>query len=344
VDTSGVGRDNYTAKISLSQNLFAGFGSQAKVAESEASKVSVAASREAVRAKVSYDLKAAVANLIYAEQAVRLSREIIGRRENNLSLVELRFEGGRENSGSVAFSRSLLADAKYQEQEALQSLVTARTTLARVLGRDSSEGLEGAASTALAVPLVEPPLKPDLRLLVTETPEYRIATANAQAASARVGQARAKFLPTVDLVGAFGKSDDRFFPQQDEWSATLSVKVPLFTGGSNYFGLQSAASSRTAAEANQADTTRKVLVDLQSAHNAFVLANSKLKVDSDFVAASRSRAEIARQKYDNGLLSFENWDIIETELISRERAFLQSRRDRTLSEAAWEKALGQSVF
>ena len=36
-------------------------------------------------------------------------------------------------------------------------------------------------------------------------------------------------------------------------------------------------------------------------------------MDREFVEAAAVRAEIARSKYHNGLLSFEDWDIIEAE-------------------------------
>jgi outer membrane protein TolC len=67
-------------------------------------------------------------------------------------------------------------------------------------------------------------------------------------------------------------------------------------------------------------------------------------VDEDFLKAANARAEIARSKYSNGLMSFEDWDIIENDLINRQKAVLQSRRDRVTAEAAWEQVLGNGAI
>jgi len=55
-------------------------------------------------------------------------------------------------------------------------------------------------------------------------------------------------------------------------------------------------------------------------------------------------AEIARNKYNNGLLTFEDWDVIESDLINRQTTYLQNQRDRVISEAAWENIQGIGVF
>ena len=51
-----------------------------------------------------------------------------------------------------------------------------------------------------------------------------------------------------------------------------------------------------------------------------------------------------RHKYNIGLLDFENWDIIENELINYQKQELLSVRDSVNAEANWEQAIGQSAF
>jgi outer membrane protein len=56
------------------------------------------------------------------------------------------------------------------------------------------------------------------------------------------------------------------------------------------------------------------------------------------------RSELGRAKYKNGLLNFEDWNAIESDLINRQKAKLQSQRDRVVAEAAWEQATGKGVI
>ncbi|MGZ3696004.1 MAG: TolC family protein, partial [Bdellovibrionota bacterium] len=67
-------------------------------------------------------------------------------------------------------------------------------------------------------------------------------------------------------------------------------------------------------------------------------------VDQGFRDAATVRAEIARTKYNNGLQTFEDWDTIENDLITRQKAYLQSKRARVTAEAAWEQAQGIGVL
>ena len=73
-------------------------------------------------------------------------------------------------------------------------------------------------------------------------------------------------------------------------------------------------------------------------------AVQRLEVDRAFVEAALAREKIAKEKYNNGLLSFEDWDIIENDLISRQKALLLSEKNRVTAEAAWEKSRGVGVF
>jgi outer membrane protein TolC len=89
---------------------------------------------------------------------------------------------------------------------------------------------------------------------------------------------------------------------------------------------------------------RQTLPKLKQMYRAFVESLEKLKVDRDFLEAASVRAEIARSKYNNGLLSFEDWDIIENDLITKQKTYLQSERDVILAEAAWQQTRGKGII
>jgi outer membrane protein TolC len=120
--------------------------------------------------------------------------------------------------------------------------------------------------------------------------------------------------------------------------------VPLYSGGKDYYATKSAASSLEAAVSNTDSTEHQLLVNLKQTHAGFVESVEKLKVDQAFLEAATTRAEIARSKYNNGLMTFEDWDIIENDLIQRLKTFLQSQRDRVIAEASWELAQGKGVI
>ncbi|MEI6805358.1 MAG: TolC family protein [Myxococcaceae bacterium] len=127
---------NYTGTFSLTQNLFNGFLDQAGVEQAKAQKRAYQAALEQAKAQMLSDLKNAYGSLLIAQRQVELQKEIIKRRQKNLELVELQFNSGKENKGSVLLSRAYVNQAKYNALQASDNITTSRAQLAFVLGRD----------------------------------------------------------------------------------------------------------------------------------------------------------------------------------------------------------------
>ena len=341
VGTRGVPWENYTAGLSANLNLFSGFLDSANVDAARARREEARAAYDAARAKISFDLKSTFSGLLYAQRLIELATQFLERRDANRRLIELRFESGRENKGSVLLSRAYVDQAKLDLLQANNALAVSQAELARVLGLNQTDGLKVAGE----VPTAAPPAGADIPTLVRQTPEYRISVAKEKAAEAGVTIARAPFLPSLNVEGAVGRGGIDYFPSEhQQWKVVASITIPLFNGGRDYYATRSASELRKAAVLSRENVLRSGAVKLQQALSGFREAVQRLEVNRNFVEAVATRSRIARQKYDNGLMTFEDWDVIENDFISRQKNFLQSERDRTIAEAAWEQAQGRGVF
>lgn len=331
---------NYSTSVSLSQNLFSGFQDSARIERGAANLTQAEAGLATAKARLSQELKSAFAGLQFAQDNVTLTEKIAQRLAENLRLVELRFEGGRENKGSLLLTRATLAQARYENLQAQQALASAQALFARVLGRAEPEGLQVIGG----VPVTAPGTTPDFRQLVQQTPDLLQARAQERSAQADVTLARAGFYPSVDLTGSMARVGEDWTPDSDRRTVGLNLSIPLLSGGRDYYTTKSAASTLEAVSSNKDNVERQLLVRLKQAYASYVESVEKLKVDQAFLEAAVTRAEIARSRYNNGLMSFEDWDRIENDLIQRQKIFLQSQRDRVTAEAAWEQAQGKGVI
>lgn len=339
--TGGNGNQStYTASLNASQNLFSGMNDLALVNRAGGRLREAEATAQATRARVHYDLKVAFAGVNFAERSHSLQEEIVQRRQANLRLVELRFQSGRENKGSAMLSNAYLEQARLDLLQATNTRETQKAALARVMGEEIPPGFAAGDEPAMS----DPPENTVIESLVTQTPDYRRAVAQEAITDAQVVIARSGFFPTLNVTGATGNSDQRFFPGNNRWSVGASLVLPLFNGGKDYYATRSAAADHRAATLAQQNALRAGRTTLRDVLAKFREAVQKLKVDRTFAEAVATRAKIAREKYNNGLLSFEDWDVIENDLIARQRAYLQSQRDRIIAEAAWEQATGRGVF
>lgn len=334
--TSGA-TSSYTTNLTATQNLFAGFQDQAKVDQARGNRQVSEAALAAAKSQVSYNLKSAFAGLSYSQSLVLLTEDIIHRREANLKLVQLRFESGRENRGSVLLSKAYLEQSKYEHLQAQNSLETARVTFAKTLGMESREDLQVQG----AVPLSEPPTQMNFTELAAQNPDYRQSAAREKVAQAALTLAQVGFYPTLNLTGSTTDTGSDWYPERNRWSVGANISFPLFNGGRDYYGSQSAKQSLRAASFTRVSDRDQAVIKLKQTYADYLEAVQKVIVDQSFIEAATVREKVARQKYNNGLQTFEDWDIIENDLIARQKAMLQTQRDRTLAESAWEQAQGK---
>ena len=331
--------DNYSTSLNLSQNIFNGLSDLAKVEQSQANEGIAQANFQTVKAQVSYNLKSSFEGLHFSQASIALTEAITARRDQNLRLVELRFKDGRENRGSVLLYQAYLKDSKYSELQARDNLEGAKSQLAQALGIDDSSSL----SITGAVPIHEPG---NLNLLdaALKTPTYIQSYYQEKSADAGITLARSGFFPTLTLSGATGRSGPTWFPENDRWSVGLSLNVPIFNGGRDYYATRAALDAEKSATATLHDVIHQTVYQLTNARFNFIEAVEKLNVDSSYLEAAQVRAEIARANYKNGLTSFQDWDLAETDLINRETNLLSSEKNRVVAEAAWEQAQGKGVI
>ncbi|WP_413586948.1 TolC family protein [Bdellovibrio sp. HCB274] len=328
----------YSATLSASQNLFRGFADSAKVDQARGQSRVAEASLRTTRSVVSYDLKAAYASAIYARDSIKISEDIVKRRNDNLRIVQLRYESGRENKGSLLLSQANFKQAQLDSQKAQNAHETSQADLKKVIGLDSDEVI----TINDDLPLHEPPVKePDFKSIATSTPDRQTYEAQVDVSEATLKNTRSGFFPSLDLSATVGDYGQSFYPNtQDRWTLGATFTLPLFNGGRDYYATKSVASQLYAAKSNLAGIDRSLLSTLKKAYTSYVEAVSQLAVNDAFVQAARTRADIARAKYNNGLMSFEDWDNIENDLIAKTKQYLSSKRDRIVAEAAWERAQG----
>jgi outer membrane protein len=311
--TSSTISPNYSARLSLNQNIFNSFYDYAKIKQAKASLESANAELNSAKAKLSYDLKFAYAELLYSKSSLELNKNIVERRKDNLNSVELRFESGRENKGSVLLSKAYLEQARYEHIQAENNIDFAKANLARVLGRSEYSDFFIKDN----IPPIKEFNKPDFKKIALDTPEYIIAIAKENAAKANLTEARSGFLPSLIFSGEYGRSDTSWFPNNKAWSLGLTLSIPLFNSGRDYYAANSASYAVDSEALTRQDLLNRLISRLKKAYHEYMEAAQKFIVDESFLKALRVRAEIARSMYNNGLISFTDWDLIENDLITR---------------------------
>lgn len=338
-ETDSSAANSSSAGLNASYTLFSGFGNRARINRSEAELLAEQANFDQTRSNIEYDLRTAFADQLYAQELIALAEAIEQRRSDNVKLVEMRYEGGSEHKGSLLLSQAQHTQAQFEVQQARRDLELARRRLARMMGQlNYSPFLITGELTAAAPPEAE-----RLIALAEKTPSYRSAEAALSAAKAGYEVTRSERFPEIRATGSLTRSGAEDL-DTDSWRAGISISLPLFTGGQLSQDILASGLRKEQSQLNREETLFSILVNLQSARNSFSDASEQMAVQKNFVEAAELRAEVARVQYQQGLLSFEDWDRIENDLISRQKSQLSSRRNAMKAEAAWRNTIGLSTI
>jgi outer membrane protein TolC len=179
-----------------------------------------------------------------------------------------------------------------------------------------------------------------------QRPDIALQEAAVEAAQAQLKQARSVFWP--ELSASYNRSwtGARQFPNDsNNWSAAATVSLPLFGGGPTaaYFSRSAARNSLASSRQSLHAARLEALEDLESSRAGFAGAVEQVEVQEALVLASRQRNAEADIRYANGLLGFDNWEIIVADLVSAERQNIRARFDAVVAEASWLKATGKML-
>ena len=330
--------DNNSFGLTAKQTLYAGGRNRAALESGSASLDSAKASLGAAQADLTYNVRDAFAGLLYVQQQIDLNRAIVARRQDNVDLIDLRYESGRENKGSLLRMQAQLKEAQAELSQAERRLGVARRQLASVLGRDEADAFS-VTGTWATVAADAPASFADL---MTATPERRRALANVRSARAGVKSARSGYLPDVAASASVSQSGESWMPQGEEWYVGVALSYPFFPGGRNFMDVRAAKAGVKEAEAGLSATDAALLASLEDAYASYLDAVEQVGVQESYVESAEVRAEIARSEYASGLTSFDEWDRIESDLINSRKQYLSVRRAAVVAGAKWEQAQGLS--
>lgn len=332
--------DTYSYDITGEQLLFDGF----KTASDITADLKTITAQEydyfVASSNVRLNLRSAFIALLRAQELIAITKEIADRREQNLELVQLRYEAGREHRGALLTAQADLAQAEFESTRAERNLSLAQRELTKELGRTKKVFVEIKENFDTQKVNFD---NPDFESLADTTPVLKELIAKKEAARFDYNSAQADFFPRVYLNGSFGKTYSKWPPQDNEWSAGVKVSFSVFEGAGRIAEAVKAKSLLREARENERSGRDGVIFTLEETWKNFCDAIDTLSVKNKFLEAARERAKIAGAQYSQGLIVFDDWVIIENNLVDAKKDYLDAQADLLIREAEWIQAKGGTL-
>jgi len=332
--------DTYTYGIAVQQLLFDGFKSPYDVAAASETIKSAHYQYAVTSSEVRLRLRTAFVDLLQAREFLTITGRIADRRRQNLALVRLRYEAGREHKGSVLAAEADRAQAQFEVSQARRNSELARRRLGKELGRRGAlpTGVKGDFRV-----LSGEGLTVDFEALADKNPVLHERIALREGARFNLKAARANLFPQIYANASAGRTSSDWPPDQNEWSVGLGLTLPIFEGGVRRAGIAGASARLKQAEADERSSRDTLLVTLQEAWTVFRDSAEGVRVRQKFLEAAQARAKIGRAQYSTGLISFDTWTIIEDDLVRAEKSFLTAQADASRAHAGWIYAQGGTL-
>lgn len=287
----------------------------------EAARAGFAASRLA-RDATALSLTAQVAEiyfqLVALDAKLAITERTLQSRNESLRINQRRFERGLTSELDFRQAQAEAAAAKAAMPVLRQAVRQTENALGVLLGRTPRELVEQKIDRTDVLALLTPPpaIPADLpSSLLTRRPDVLAAEQRLVAANARIGAARAAYLPSINLTGMLGTEstalNDLFQGPMRTWSFAANLAMPIFDWGKTGAGVDAATARQRQALAQYELAIQNAFRETLDAMSGRSTSSEREAALATQLEALRSTLKVARMRYGNGYASY--LDVLDAE-------------------------------
>lgn len=277
------------------------------------------------------------------EDLLRLAQDTLAARDESLKLTQSRVDAGAASTLDLRQAQTLAEQARADVAAYVAQVAQDRNALRLVVGADVPADLLPAGG------LVTAQIMPDLPAgvvsdVLTRRPDVLAAEHQLVAANANIGAARAAFFPRIALTGSTGSASgelgDLFKSGSGAWSFAPSITLPIFAGGANKAGLDSAKASQGIAIASYEKAVQTAFREVADALAVRDTIADRVGAQERLVAAASDSQRLAKQRKDAGIDSSLTLLDAQRTLYGAQQGLITARLVRATNLVTLYKVLG----
>ena len=311
---------DYQFSMSLSLPLFT---SGRLTSGFKQAKYNLESTKEAVRQSkhlTVFNTKRAFYGHLLAKEFVSVAEEAVRVAEENLENVKNMYEVGMASKMDLLRSEVRLTNMQPEVIAAKNNLRISELNLKTVLGMDLSQPVE--IEGALSYEPLEPNVEECIATALARRPEVRQFDFQRKMAGESVKLARAGYLPTIAVSGAYSFWADKFDFREDTWSSFYAVNIvlniPIFNGFK-----ESAQIAQSKAMIREIELNQKALqdaIELEVRQAVLMLKEAK-----ETLLSQEKNTEQAKESLRITQLNFSEGMATTLDVISAEAAYSQAQ-------------------
>jgi outer membrane protein TolC len=257
-----------------------------------------------------------------------------------MELITLRYESGLEHKGALLTSEADLASAIYEISQAKRDVEVAQRSLVKEMGRSQLTQITVKGDFEISD---SAQIKPDFEAIVKNNPSVQQLIAQKNAADFNLRSAYANFSPSLTGSAGANKNGSHWAPRGNQWNLGLALTMPIFEGGLRIAQVSQAKAFLNQLKENERSARDSAILSLEETWAILQDTIENVGVQNKSLEATEERSKIAQAQYSTGFITFDNWIIIEDNLVSAKKDFLNAQAAKLYAEADWIQAKGETL-
>ena len=330
--------DSTSTAIGAAYSLFRGGYDRAGISRARAEATLADVNYRLSESDVILTVKEVFFEILQKQDQLSLAGDILKRRNDDLILIRLKYQSGRESGPSVKEAEASLLQAEYDLMAAEKDLDLARTSLNFLLGKPREEKIVlHYCDTAIEYP----PLDTILAEAKTHRPEIRSQMTNREIYEAQLRQAKSRYSPELSLSSSYGVQGDSFSDQETDWSTGVSLSWTFFAGLSTKAEVSKFKLFITEEDEKIRELHQQIEEEILRAWNDWQLARKKREVSEKTLEAAREMYQLTKLQYEQGLTSYfflqQKEDALSRAEYNHINALVSLRTAQAVLQKAWGK-------
>jgi outer membrane protein len=282
------------------------------------------------------------------------TRDMVTFTEKQMDFAQRKFDGIDQGLKLGSYSEVDWVDAKSKLSKARADFASAKaeqeaklSALEQLMGETPNFALPELLTAYEAFDPTQDSLDSLIDLAQTQNPSIQAAQWELSAAQHEIDKQNAGHLPTLDLVGNYGKNSQSAgnFPGQNGYdinqkSFGFQLNIPLYSGGTVTAKQQEAHASKEKAQYELEAAKRNVRNQLKQAWHAWFAAKARTQALADAVAAAKRLSSSLEAGQALGSVSATDTMQAQLDVYNTEKDWKRAQYDQILNFIKVKSALG----
>lgn len=284
--------------------------------------------------------------LVSLQNQEQILKDSLASYEETLSYRKAEYESGNVDELVYSQAKASVDDAKSQLVSLQDSLISTRTALALLAGKDTSFILNGdliqtTPGDEISAPTIPSGLGADI---LERRPDVAAALKHLKAANAQIGVSIANFFPKISLTGVLGYASPEFdrliVNEAKNWSYGGSLVMPLLDFGRTYQNTKIAYKDQNASLLNYDKTLKTALGEVHDALKLRQNASEKLKASRNLRDSWQKVFMLTKARFKEGYSTHLEYLDAQRGLLSARLSYAKARLGIANAVVEVYKALG----